>query len=1268
MRPRTLAVLAAGVLLLARANAFAICNASNVCTFANLPASCCGATQCLLDGNITVSSAPGCLLDFSARNVTLTGTLVLGSKTLALQAGSFHVVGVVDGRGAASPDKGGRLVVTTIGGASPAFTVAGGAGNRIDLTGFGDGGGSLEVHADGPVLIGGAINASALDGDAAGGSIVLSTSAGAITVGAPILADALVAGIGGFVDIHAAGNFTVSDAGRISTLSGAGFGGEIDLDAGGTLAIGSGGFVQSNAINGSAGDGGEINLTAGSLDVRGTVEAKGGSDPTQDIGGSGGSISMEAATGPLGLVKTTQGVSVDGAGGGDGGEIVLSTLSPTMGAITIAAPISSQGMGGELGRPGGGGEINVTSAAGITITKSINVGGEGGSTGLVDLFGERDVLVNNSIIGTDPTGGAVLNLGAGHNLSLVDIGVGHNVKADATSSGPGGDLFLSSGNDLAVTDFLLDVSGAGGGKGGSIGLDAGRHLTINNHGELVANSGGGSTLEGGTITLNAGFPDLAGNLQIDGNVRAIGHATTTLVPAPTAIALFGCQVTISSTGLVDSTGDRGATNTIVARKGITINGKLRTSAAGAGGKNLPTYPIGAPPVVTGANAQVSPAFANPCTGCAKPPCTVNDPPGSTACLVPCPTCGNSQVEFPEDCDPAACPTCDIHCRSFGASGCGDGNSCTTDTCDATFGCINQPKTAGAPCDDATVCNGHEACVFENGVQVCKADMPLDCDDDNPCTADTCAAIGGCGHTPLTGTPGDGSGCNNRCTQTCATGECVPRDPPINCDDGIPSTNDSCDSTTGQCIHIQGAACTTNASCADGNPCTSDVCSGNPATCHNTPVTNATPCGNGTVCDGAETCQNGLCTPGTPLDCDDGMFCTDDTCNPVSGCPVPHSVIQGCCEQTADCIDTSACTQDACVNHVCDHILNPNCCQTDADCNDGNPCTDDSTCMNPPNGICSHTPVTGPHAGCGDACTPAAACQSGTCVLGAPLQCASDGNSCTEEICDPALGCQHRPIEGCCSADPQCDDADACTIDSCDPDAHVCVNSPRFLGCKICGVDTDCDDAGACGQSICDTGLGVCAAHTPPDCTDFNTRTADTCVVDGPGQAHCDHRCTCDDGNACNGVETCSATPNGCDPGVALDCNDGKACTDDSCDVRLGCVHVAKTGYASVTCGLDAIAAALQGAAGTDITPGVRTKLTRLLGKARTKLSAAQATTSAKRVQKNLKAAGAKLKAIVTATEAARRRDKIDGGLADAIAGNARGAGDAVETLKTAQAG
>src|SRR5262249_2666502 len=55
-------------------------------------------------------------------------------------------------------------------------------------------------------------------------------------------------------------------------------------------------------------------------------------------------------------------------------------------------------------------------------------------------------------------------------------------------------------------------------------------------------------------------------------------------------------------------------------------------------------------------------------------------------------------------------------------------------------------------------------------------------------------------------------------------------------------------------------------------------------------------------------------------------------------------------------------------------------------------------------------------------------------------CADDGDPCTEEACDPLVGCTSRAIPACCHDDTECDDGNPCTEDACGAN-HRCVNEP-----------------------------------------------------------------------------------------------------------------------------------------------------------------------------------------------------------------------------------
>lgn len=56
--------------------------------------------------------------------------------------------------------------------------------------------------------------------------------------------------------------------------------------------------------------------------------------------------------------------------------------------------------------------------------------------------------------------------------------------------------------------------------------------------------------------------------------------------------------------------------------------------------------------------------------------------------------------------------------------------------------VGDPCVGWSQCDDGNMCNGIEACVDGQ----CAAGTPLNCDDANDCTSDTCNASTGCSNT------------------------------------------------------------------------------------------------------------------------------------------------------------------------------------------------------------------------------------------------------------------------------------------------------------------------------------------------------------------------------------------------------------------------------------------------------------------------------------------------------------------------------------------
>jgi hypothetical protein len=462
--------------------------------------------------------------------------------------------------------------------------------------------------------------------------------------------------------------------------------------------------------------------------------------------------------------------------------------------------------------------------------------------------------------------------------------------------------------------------------------------------------------------------------------------------------------------------------------------------------------------------------------------------------------------------------------------CNDDNPCTSDACNPVSGCTftNQPN--GLSCSDGNVCTGEEVC--SNGMCVNAPD--LDCNDGNGCTVDSCAPPNGCRNLPVSGCCTTNADCADasRCTQNerCVAGQCL--SDLVICDDGNSCTNDSCSPTTG---------------------------------CANIPVVNGISCGDGNVCNGLETCQSGNCAAGTALDCSDGNVCTTDGCNPQSGCtqqPTP-----GCCTTDADCADASACTiNERCVGRAC--ISDP------LTCNDGNTCTSDS--CNPASG-CSFAPVpNGQSCSNLDFCDGLETCQAGVCAGSAAPNC-NDGNPCTTDACNGSTGCTHTGVAGCCFTDGDCVDADNCTVNercvggTCRSDPRNCVDGNRCttdtcdpaIGCTNTSVidGTSCEDLSVCdGAETC--AAGTCRPGTAPNCDDANFCTQDGCdnttgCRHDPVASCCNTDAQCADADQCTTQErctaahTCASTPR--------TCVDGNACTLDGCNPSVGCVFTPATG-------------------------------------------------------------------------------------------------------------
>lgn len=119
--------------------------------------------------------------------------------------------------------------------------------------------------------------------------------------------------------------------------------------------------------------------------------------------------------------------------------------------------------------------------------------------------------------------------------------------------------------------------------------------------------------------------------------------------------------------------------------------------------------------------------------------------------------------------------------------------------------------------------------------------------------------------------------------------------------------------------------------------------------------------------------------------------------------------------------------------------------------------------------------------------------------------------------------------------------------TCDPATGICSGPAKPDG-------TPCSDGDACSTG--DTCLaGLCVGGPAPNCEDANECTDDICDV-SLGCLNINNSIGCDDGDACTTNDACSG--GGCVGGAPLNCDDANICTDDSCDSLTGCANAENT--------------------------------------------------------------------------------------------------------------
>jgi hypothetical protein len=428
---------------------------------------------------------------------------------------------------------------------------------------------------------------------------------------------------------------------------------------------------------------------------------------------------------------------------------------------------------------------------------------------------------------------------------------------------------------------------------------------------------------------------------------------------------------------------------------------------------------------------------------------------------------------------------------------------------------------------------------------------------------------------------DNSGCpSGGATVCCASGDCPDRPcqtkrcqgnacvyTPVadgtTCDDGDPCTEkDTCNN--GSCVGQTKDCSGKSDACNDG------ACRASDGACVARPKKDGTACSDNDSCTTGDSCKNGVCTPGTGVDCS----AKDDECNTGvcqhsdgtcvkkpkdDGTPCGNGKVckQGVCKSTCDAL------QDACSpndNTCCQDtpttcaVLNPNCYTTGA--------PQDPRCCHATRGTCT------------DACdccsgSSGSLCEDGKCCNFQGGTCSSKNDCCNEGLAFDNRGC----LNGKCCVTDTCDpNDDHCCTGTCGDDGvcRGCLNlgqtcNPSNNQCCQSGEPTDCDEAfPQSPNSICCRPLGGACSGNGDCCNGVACNGGRCCQSEE--HATCTANSDCCPGMECRGgvcrTNICLEPGESCPPGAKACCATGGAsCQGGRCCQQLGsqCERIPATG-------------------------------------------------------------------------------------------------------------
>jgi cysteine-rich repeat protein len=207
---------------------------------------------------------------------------------------------------------------------------------------------------------------------------------------------------------------------------------------------------------------------------------------------------------------------------------------------------------------------------------------------------------------------------------------------------------------------------------------------------------------------------------------------------------------------------------------------------------------------------------------------------------------------------------------------------------------------------------------------------------------------------------------------------------------------------------------------------------------------------------------------------------------------------------------------------------------------------------------------------GFVCAPGNVCVANVCVTSscgdgfvdtANAEDCEDGNTVTGD------GCSSCRFD--CKADGDCSDGNACTgTETCDktaPTKPVCKAGTPLAAASACTLAAG--GAGKCSNNLCvAAGCGNSTTDQGEQCDDGNADDADGCTREC--KFSCAADADCNDGDKCNGTETCTIATHKCAAGTVVTCTNAGCSMSGMCNPTTGACIYADADKDGKSCNVD----------------------------------------------------------------------------------------------------